>query len=113
MAISPPRWCSDAIPTPRGWTDPKTGELLKSARISQADIDEFNGVEEEELIQCTIEEIFEEEEPSMLTEAPVGNKAIEEMTKIELEALGRTQGIELDRRQKKETLVGIVKNLFE
>ena len=41
------------------------------------------------------------------------NKSIEEMTKIELEALGRTQGIELDRRQKKETLVGIVKNLFE
>lgn len=32
-----------AIPTAKGWVSPK-GELLKSQRITQAQIDEWNGV---------------------------------------------------------------------
>ena len=48
-----------------------------------------------------------------LTEAPVGNKSLDEMTKLELEALGRTHGVELDRRKNKQTLVEKVKTLID
>ena len=49
----------------------------------------------------------------MLTEAPVGNKSLDEMTKVELEALGRQHGIELDRRKRKNVLVETMKDLLE
>jgi hypothetical protein len=34
-----------AIPTTRGWVHPTTGELLKSQRITQEQLDEYNGVQ--------------------------------------------------------------------
>ena len=34
-----------AIPTTRGWVHPRTGELLKSQRITQEQLDEYNGVQ--------------------------------------------------------------------
>ena len=34
-----------AIPTLRGWVDPRTGELLKSQRFTQEQLDEYNGVQ--------------------------------------------------------------------
>ena len=34
-----------AIPTLRGWINPQTGELLKSQRITQEQLDEYNGVQ--------------------------------------------------------------------
>ena len=34
-----------AIPTLRGWINPKTGELLKAQRITQEQLDEYNGVQ--------------------------------------------------------------------
>ncbi len=34
-----------AIPTSRGWINPKTGELLKSQRITQEQLDAYNGVQ--------------------------------------------------------------------
>lgn len=34
-----------AIPTLRGWIDPRTGELLKSQRFTQEQLDEYNGVQ--------------------------------------------------------------------
>jgi len=47
-----------------------------------------------------------------LTEAPVGNKSLDEMTKTELEALGRQHGVELDRRESKQTLVEKTKTII-
>lgn len=87
--ITAPGWCSDAVPTVRGWEDPNTGELLVSRRFTQEQIDEFNGVGK---VQT-------------LTEAPVANRDLGDMNKRELEELGRQHGIELDRRLKKDTLV--------
>ena len=49
----------------------------------------------------------------MLTEAPVGGKSLEEMNKIELEALGRTHGVELDRRKSKSKLLSTMRSLLE
>ena len=45
MAISPPNFKKDAIPTPQGWRDPRTNELLVSRPISQTEIDEYLNVE--------------------------------------------------------------------
>ena len=44
MTIKPPAWCSHAVPVKnKGWVDPKSGELYKSSRFTQAEIDEFHG----------------------------------------------------------------------
>lgn len=98
MTIKAPAWCSNAIPTARGWEDPVTGEVYQSARFTQEQLDAFNGVQQINEVPVP--------QAQVLTEAPVGNKSLDEMTKLELEALGRQNGIELDRREKKSTLVG-------
>lgn len=105
MAIKAPAWCEDAVPTPRGWENPVTGELYVSSGFTQEQIDEFHGV---------AEVITEVPEPVIqtLTEAPIGQKSLDEMTKIELEALGRTHGIELDRRKTKADLIDEVKEVL-
>ena len=46
MSIKVPLWCKDAIPTPRGWTCARTGELLKSQKIPAHVVDAYNKVEE-------------------------------------------------------------------
>jgi len=64
MAIKGPK---GAVPTPKGWVHHKTGELLKSQRIAQHDIDEWHGVTVEEPV-----EVVEHEEHVIQTlhEAP-------------------------------------------
>jgi hypothetical protein len=61
----------NAIPTPRGWVSPK-GELLKSQRITQEQIDEWNGVvapEPEPVVEETVElEEIMVEEPEVVEE---------------------------------------------
>ena len=100
MAIKAPAWCENAVPTSRGWEDPVTGELFKSGGFTEEQIAEFHGEVAQPVVQT-------------LTEAPVGDKSLDEMTKVELEALGRTHGIELDRRLNKQTLVEQVKDVLE
>jgi len=103
-----PNWCKDAKMVVNGWQDPNTGELLVSGRFTQAECDAYNGVDP------IVEQVQVPETVQTLTEAPVGDKSLEEMSKIELEALGRQHGVELDRRKKKSTLVermtGILNN---
>ena len=41
--IKPPSWKKDAVPTPKGWRHPKTGELLLPKKLSEADIAEYMG----------------------------------------------------------------------
>lgn len=99
MTIKAPAWCENAIPTARGWEDPDTGELYASGGFTQEQIDEFFGVKQ-------VAEIIEAPaDVQTLTEAPIGDKSLDEMSKVELEALGRQHGVELDRRKKKSTLV--------
>ena len=47
MAIKPPSWAKDAVPTLRGWVHPKTGEILVGGSIKQRNIDEYFGKAEE------------------------------------------------------------------
>lgn len=124
MAISPPNFQKDAIPTPRGWTHPKTGELLVSRSIDPNDIIEYMGGQspapapKPKPAPAPIIEIVEQEpEQVMLTEADpeeveVNEDAWNDMTKRELEALGREHGIELDRRERKTTLIERLKNVI-
>ena len=34
-----------SMPTTKGWIDPKTGHLLKGQRITQEQLDDYNGVQ--------------------------------------------------------------------
>ena len=145
MAIRPPSWCRHAVPTPTGWKDPKTNELLKAVNIKGHMIDEWNAanntpiveeivepvaVEEpnpsddiaedlpEIIVDMTVfpedeleEEMMQDDDMQMLNEAPANNKPLDEMSKLELEELGRQHGVELDRRKSKKTLVEKMKSL--
>ena len=109
--IQVPSWCENAIPTYRGWEDPQTGELFVSSGFTPEQIAEWHGdLPEPASPPPSLEE---RRAASMLTEAPVGNRSLDEMTKVELEALGRQHGIELDRRKSKKTLVETMKDLLE
>ena len=107
--IKPPSWKKDAVPTPKGWRHPKTGELLLPKKLSEADIAEYMGtaVTLTEAPTNAQEHAQEHVEP-----IEVDEDDLEDMTKLELEELGREHGVELDRRQKKSTLIGKVKNLM-
>ena len=53
MIQEPPKWAPNAIPTARGWTHPKTGEILIARRglKVEEDIQESTKKPEEEDIQ--------------------------------------------------------------
>ena len=100
--LKAPGWAQHAVPVLNGWQDPITGELLKSGRHTQAQIDEFHGV--------TAKVEVSEPKAEVLVEAPTTADDYETMTKVELEEVGREHGIELDRREKKSSLIEQLKN---
>ena len=64
-----------SIPTLRGWIDPRTGELLKSQRFTQEQLDEYNGVqmiaEPAPVIEPEPEmELIVDVEPELIEEEP-------------------------------------------
>jgi hypothetical protein len=128
MAIKPPGWCSNAVPGKNGWTDPVSGEVYVSARFTQAEIDEYNGVQIDQAIHDDIQNGKIEAamansdyaEPVIVDEDDVIQDLnedgviddLESMTKKELEDLGREHGVELDRRKNKKSLVSTMRNLL-
>lgn len=63
----------NAVPTLRGWAHAKTGEILKSGKISQKQIDEWYGVSAPEpvVVEEIIEEVVEvEPEPEVIEPEP-------------------------------------------
>jgi len=88
MAIAPPAWAKDAIPTVRGWVSPK-GELLKSQKISQAEVDAWGNGND------FVVESAPEPAPQQLNEAPANQKGLEDYSRSELQELGNQHGIEL------------------
>jgi len=68
---------SGSIPTAKGWVHPRTGELLKSQRITQEQLDEYNGVQllvEPTIVEVATPEIEVEEEIQEIVEAPEPKK---------------------------------------
>ena len=99
---TPPKWPNGVKISSRGWEHPDTGELLVSRRFTDQEIAMHNGTWVEPPV---IEETVElDEAPSMLTEAP-SHGPLEDMSKRQLEELGRQHGIELDRRKNKQALL--------
>lgn len=107
MTIKPPAFKKNSVPSLRGWRHPRTGELLKKQKLTQEQIDEYLG-------HSTVEEVHEEVAP-VVEEKPVFIQEVVELdnlSKSELEELGREHGVELDRRKKKSVLVETMKNLL-
>ena len=122
MAITPPNFQKDAIPTPQGWRHPRTNELLVSRKITADEINEYFGAAPTPPVQVLTEAPTNLEEatnelidslPSDV-EPPVDDddEELESKTKLELEAIGREHGIELDRREKKSTLIDRLKGII-
>lgn len=109
MAIRGPK---GAHPTVRGWINPKTGELLKAQKISGAQIAEWHGVDmgintppkPKPTSVAAVVNPHIPQEPVEAIEVDE-DKDINSMSKNELEAYGRTVGIELDRRLLKATMI--------
>lgn len=97
--IKPPGWCPHAVPSARGWRHPRTGELLKARALSEDQIKEWMDAQGAPAPAAEPAPVVEEVE----TDEPMDN--FEDMSKLELEAIGREHGIELDRRKNKKTLI--------
>ncbi len=70
MAISPPKWASQCVPTTKGWKDPKTGEILVGGSISEANIAEWHAASAPKA----------KPKPKILRESPVTEEeAVEEL----------------------------------
>lgn len=100
MALKGPK---GAHPTPRGWVNPKTGELLKSQRISRTQIDRWFGNTTVVETKVETDDIVRDFNNDGVIDE------LEKMTKAQLEEYGRTIGVELDRRLKKETMINNLK----
>ena len=107
MAISPPNFQKDAVPTPQGWRHPRTNELLVSRKISSEDINEYYGIKPEVTMLKESPTTFQEAKDELITEDDLESK-----TKLELEAIGREHGIELDRRKNKADLIEELKEVI-
>jgi hypothetical protein len=97
MAIQAPNFCKDAVPTKKGWCHPRTGELLKSQRITEEQINEWHGVTEEPVVEAAPEPIVVEEP---VVEEDTCDHA--NMTKRELQQHAlEVHGVELDLKLSK------------
>lgn len=114
MAITPPAFQKDAVPSLKGWHHPKTNELLKSTRHTQAQIDEFNGITVvTSPIAIEITKVVEDEEIIIDTTNDIPGE-IEDMSKKELEKFARENlDVELDRRLSKPKLLKQVAELVK
>jgi hypothetical protein len=102
MALTPPSFRKDAVPSTRGWHHPRTGELLVSRPLSHQEVwDYLNPSQVKEAVAPA---------PEVLIEAsPVDYNS---MTKAELVQLAADNGHEVDGRLKKSELIDTVQNLL-
>lgn len=118
-AIKAPAWVASqgGVPTEKGWKHPDRNEILLPKKFTQAQINEYMNDTNCNCVDCdcdpcTCGEKEVTEEVIQLNEAPANNTSLEDMTKVELEALGREHGVELDRRKTKTTLVERMKGIL-
>jgi len=96
----------NATPTPRGWVNPKSGELLKAQKLTEAQIAEWHGVEVEV-------EVVESDWTADDVDHDGTIDELETMTKADLEELGRAHGVELDRRKSRSSLIKTMKSIIK
>src|SRR5210317_1883610 len=99
IAITPPNFQKDAIPTPQGWRHPRSGELLVSRKISEEAIAEYFGSSTPEPEMLTESPTnFQEAKAELMTDDTLPSE-YESMTKKELDS------VKLDRRKNKAALI--------
>lgn len=100
--ITAPNWAKGAYPTTRGWE--KDGELLKAMKISQADVDEWFGTEVD--VYAEIDELPEYlDVTDAIVDTPEQVEDLTTLTKQELEEYARENGVELDKRMTKDSMI--------
>ena len=99
--VNKPGWLEEAIAKPDGYYT-IDGEKLKGVMLTPQQVDEWNGSAAP----------VADPEPEMLVEAPTAAADLNEMSKRELEDLGREHGVELDRRESKSKLVKKIKSII-
>jgi hypothetical protein len=104
MALKGPK---GAHPTLRGWVHPKTGELLKSQKISQAEIDAFHGKVEAPIVEIVIEPVKEVVAPVVQQE----EVDFEKMTKAQILKYAAENDIDVDSTKKRFDLIEDLKAL--
>lgn len=107
MAITPPSFQKNAIPTPQGWRHPKTGELLIARKISIEDIDDYNNPQSmTELIPEPVDDVIYEEDEDWDDE----ELDLDSMTKAELIETAEDWEIEIDPKSSKAKIKEILEN---
>ena len=137
--IEAPNWCSDAIPVlSQGWVSP-SGEVMVSSRFTHEQIDEWQKANTPVTADdiTIVEGKWDAEESIMAASGFVTNTmtnvdmpsvaavskdamsfdhtdvdSLKDMNKLQLEALGREHGVELDRRKTKKSLLKTMKDLL-
>ena len=96
---------ANCVPTLRGWMR-ADGRIMMRWDFTQEEIDEWNAAQGGQMLT----EADPAPEPTLETLTEVD---LEGMTKVELEALGRENGVELDRRKNKSTLINTMKGILK
>ena len=137
--IEAPNWCSDAIPVlSQGWVSP-SGEVMVSSRFTHEQIDEWQKANTPVTADdiTIVEGKWDAEESRMAASGFMTNTmtnvdmpsvaavskdamsfdhtdvdSLKDMNKLQLEALGREHGVELDRRKTKKSLLKTMKDLL-
>lgn len=97
-----PNWCKDAIPTPKGWVSPKTGEIYKVVRFTEEQLAEWNKVDVE---IPSDEDIFDQIVPEAPLAPPID---LQGMTKAQLVAYADEIGITVAKKANKATLIATI-----
>ena len=94
---------ANCVPTLRGWQR-EDGRIIVRWDFTQEQIDEWHAAQGEQMLT--------EADPTPTLET-LNEGDLEDMTKLELEALGRENGVELDRRKNKTTLINTMKGILK
>ncbi len=94
---------ANCVPTLRGWQR-EDGRIIVRWDFTQEQIDEWHAAQGGQMLT--------EADPAPTLET-LNEGDLEDMTKLELEALGRENGVELDRRKNKSTLINTMKGILK
>lgn len=95
---------ADCVPTLRGWMR-EDGRIMMRWDFTQDEINEWNAAHGPQMLT--------EADPTPVTLETLQEDDLQGMTKTELEDLGRENGIELDRRKNKSTLINTMKGILK
>lgn len=104
MAISPPRWASNAVPTKKGWVVGR--ELVRAQKFTQAQIDEFYGKSSHAEPDPVPEHV---EEVSVEPEVEVVEVDLSTMTKAQLIEYANANNIEVNPTSLKAVILDTIR----